>query len=219
MTADAPARLRLQSETAGITEDVEHARIPHVAREHRAIGGLIEIPAGLLPRRKRHAIRDAAFRHLDEIRDLAEGGLDAAFESLEFADRRIVLPQERLRRHDFDERVLDIRLHGFHAGSSDLGDEHVAVAIDDETGQQVGFTEDETVKRHVIEPFPERERDLQAMHQQRLARRVVRIAPEDTRADQRAWIDVGVAEKAVAARHHLHVRARLEGREMASSRH
>ena len=47
-------------------------------------------------------------------------------------------------------------------------------------------------------PEAQRERHLQAMHQQRVARREARVATEDARADERVRVDVGVAQELVA---------------------
>ncbi len=46
---------RLQAEPARVAEDVEHPGAPGVAREQRAVRGLVEVPARLLAAGERHA--------------------------------------------------------------------------------------------------------------------------------------------------------------------
>ena len=77
-------------------------------------------------------------------------------------------------------------------------DDDVAVAVEHQAGQPVGLAVHQPVERRVVQPLAQRERDLQAVHDQRLARRMRGIATEDARADQRVRIDVGVAEELVA---------------------
>ena len=62
-------------------------------------------------------------------------------------------------------------------------------------------------------PLAQRQRDLQAVHEQRLARRVPGIATEDASADQRVRVDVGVAQEPVAVADDAAERAACEARE------
>src|SRR6185437_7144457 len=95
----------------------------------------------------------------------------------------------------------------------DLSDQHIAVAVEDQSGQAVGFPENQTVAGLAMQPLPQRQRRAQAGIDQLAADGLGRVTAEDSRADERVRIDVGVAQKLAALRPDLRWISRRERRE------
>jgi hypothetical protein len=131
-------------------------------------------------------------------------------QALEVARTRVVLPHHRDRRDRLAYRCLDVGAQRFHPRGRDLAHDDIAEAIEHETRQRVGFTVHEPVERPLVQRAPQRLRDLQTVHDQRFAGRMLRVATEDARADQRVRIDVAVAEEPVAIGDDATHRAGLE---------
>jgi hypothetical protein len=112
------------------------------------------------------------------------------------------------------DHLFDGRFHfgtqAVDARGPALRDHGVAVAIEHEAGQSIGLAEHQPVIRLPVEFFAQRQRDAQAVHQQRCVEWIGRIAPDDSRRDQRARIHVCIAEELIAVGQHLHRGARLE---------
>jgi len=79
---------------------------------------------------------DAAFDDLDPLRDVAVNHLDALLEPLEQADLRVVPRQDASRRAEVDERGDHLRHQAVGALRERLHHQAVAVAVDDERGQE-----------------------------------------------------------------------------------
>ena len=112
-------------------------------------------------------------------------------------------------------RGFDFRAQPVDAGRAALRDDDVAVAIEHEARQSVGFAVHQAVKRFAIQAFAQAERDAQPMHEQRGVEWIGGVAPDDARGDQRARIDVGVPQELVAVGVHLHGGAGFELRSAA----
>jgi hypothetical protein len=110
-------------------------------------------------------------------------------------------------------RGLDVAAHGFHAGGRDLADDDVPVPIEHQARKPIRFTEHDAVVRRAVKTLAQCERDLHAMHEQRLVERPLGVPAHDARADERVRIHIRVAEELVAIRMHRGERARLEARE------
>ncbi len=185
-----------------VAEHVEHPRAPDVLEERRAVRRLVVEPAGLLPGAHRHAEAHAALLHLDVPGRIAERGLHVGRQTLELTGTGIVLPYQCGGRHDLLHRGCDLRLQRLHARRADLADDDVAVAIEHEARQPVRFAVGEAVEWAGVQPLAQGQRDLQPVHQQRLARRIARVAAENARADERVRVDVRVAQEVLAVADH-----------------
>ena len=111
---------------------------------------------------------------------------------------------------DLGQRRLDLRPQPVDPGRATLGHHHIAVAVDHQSRQAVGFTVNQAIKRFAVQPFAQCQRDSQPMHEQRGIEWIGRIAADDARGDQRARVDVCESQELVAVGMHLHGGARLE---------
>ncbi len=208
------ARLeRAQPPGAEIAENVEHARAADVFAQGQPIRGLVEEPAGFLAAAQRHLEAHAALFHDHELGRVAEHGLDVVGQPFQIAHAGVVLPHQRRRIDDLFHRRFDLRPQRLHARGGDLPDDHVAEAIQHQARQRIGLAVHQSIERLVVERVAQRLRDLQAMHDQRLVGRVMRAAPQDSRADQRVRIHIGIAQEFVAIGDDPTQRAGLEGRQ------
>jgi hypothetical protein len=135
----------------------------------------------------------SAFGQMHALGQGADCGLDIVAESLELASAAVVLPYQHLRREHLDQRFGDRGFQPFHAGGRRLRDHHRAVTVDREAGQAVALAEHQPVARLDMGAFAQRERDVQAMHDQR-AIEFVAGAVHQARADQAGRIDVAGAD-------------------------
>ena len=107
------------------------------------------------------------------------------------------------------QRRVDLLAQPLHAGRRSLGDDDVAEAVDGEAGQAVALTEHEPVVRHGADPLAQRQRDVQAVSDQRAIQRM-RTAVDETRADQAVRVHIAGAEHAGARIGDQHGLARRE---------
>ena len=133
-----------------------------------------------------------------------------ACQAFQLARTGIVFPHDGLGVNHLVHRGFDLGAQPVDARRAALRDHHIAVAIEHQARQSVGFAVHQPVKRFAIQPLAQGKRDAQPMHQQRCIEWIGGIAPDDARGDQRARIDVGVPEELVLVRVHLHRGAGLE---------
>ena len=92
---------------------------------------------------------DAAFADLDPGGDGAVQHVDALLEPFEQPDAGIVAREDPGRRRELDEQLPDVRQQPIGRLRERLQHEVVAVPIDDERRQQIGFAVHEPVRRRV----------------------------------------------------------------------
>ena len=80
---------------------------------------------------------------------------------------------------------------GFHARRGDLRAEHVAVAVEHEAGQPVAFAVAQAVERHVEQRFTQQQGAFEAFFDEGCVERLVGLAADDARGDERSRVDVG----------------------------
>ena len=129
---------KMQGETACRGETVERlAR--RIARSREIIFALVEKDAGLLP------VEKIGF-HLEPVHVHGHGRIQFARQEPDFArkfferaDRRIVAGHDGARRKLRFERRHDLRRGAIHTLVEHLDDETIAIAIDDQRGQEIRF--------------------------------------------------------------------------------
>ena len=95
-------------------------------------------------------------------------------------------------------------------GGAALRDHDFAVAVEHQSRQAVGFAVHQAIIRLAVQPFTQRQRDAQPVHQQRCIEWIGGITADDARRDERARIDVGESQELVAVGMHLHRGTGLE---------
>jgi hypothetical protein len=106
--------------------------------------------------------------HVDGLGDVAVEHLDALLEPLEQPHARIVPREDAGGVHEVHEDLRDLGHQPIDALRQRLQHEVVAVAIDDERRQPIGFPVDETIRGRVdAERAPKADRLLQPQSPQR----------------------------------------------------
>ena len=137
--------------------------------------------------------------------------VDALFEPLERSCARIVAGQNAARLQPIAERGDDRRQTSIHRLRQRLHDQVVAVIVDDQRRQQIGFAVDEAVGGRVdAERLAKRDRGVEAAADQRVRVESVGIAVgEHAQRDLRPVAVQRMAERARARSAHQHDVARL----------
>ena len=148
---------RAQAPSAEIAEHIEHALAGNVGGELVAIAALIVEPTGLLPADRVDAEFQPAFARDHRRAQLAVTDVGVARQLFHCADAGIVLPDDCARLDDLNDCGGDVVLEPLHAGRGGLADDHVAVAIQGQARQAIGFAEHEPVIRFGIQPFAQAE--------------------------------------------------------------
>ena len=141
-------RRERQRKAAVVAETIEHASM-RVASGGLPVLALVEKQPGLLAAPHVDVVLDAQFLDHHGLRNVARENLDPLLEPLEDSGARIVSRQNPARADDVVQRLNDGRRQLFHALRQRLHDEIVAVAIDDERRQQVGFAVNEPIRSRV----------------------------------------------------------------------
>ena len=137
-------RRQREGEAAVVAERVEQASVG-VERRGDTILALIEEQPRLLPAIQIDLVHDPAFAHVDGLGNGPVQHLDALFEPFEQADARIVPGEDASRMQQLGQLTGDVGQQPVDALRQRLDDQVVAVAIDDERGQAIGFAVDEPV--------------------------------------------------------------------------
>jgi hypothetical protein len=131
---------------------------------------------------------------------------------------RVVLPDEHRGREHATHGRFDHGAQQLHAERGHLADDHVAVAVEHQPRQSVGLAENPAVIWAGRKTLAQRERGLEPLRHQRPVDRMRGMPRNDARRDQRAGIDVGIAEELPAIGEHPREAARLAGRERRGGR-
>ena len=137
-----------------------------MSQHARAIVVLVEEPAGLLSTAQRHLEARAVLLDDHPFRHAAMCGFRVQRQPLQFAHARVVAQQDGGRLDDLLQRRHDVGLQALHACGGKLRHQRFAVAVHHQPRQAVGLTERQPVERLRIQPFPQRQGDVQPMHQQ-----------------------------------------------------
>ena len=148
-----------QGEAARVAEAVQRAKPAAVAAaevfgqllRRQAALALVDVKARLVPDADVNAVAHAVLHHLDRLgRLFAAEVLRADLQPLAAAGRRIRAVEDAARAGDLHQKVGDQFAVGFRPRRLELGDEEVPVLVDDETGEAVGFAEDEAKRRRAF---------------------------------------------------------------------
>jgi hypothetical protein len=132
---------------------------------------------GLLARPERNAERDAALLHFDDSGIAPNAGSTYEGQAFELAHAGVVLPQHRRGRDRLAHGRFGIGTHRLHTGRRDLPDDDVAEPVEHQPGQRIGLAVRQAIERPFVQRPPQRLRDLQPVHDERLARRMFGVAP------------------------------------------
>ena len=135
---------KMEGKAAGRSEAVE--RIAScVPRRGEIVLPLIEIDAGLLPLHKIGVPAKPVHRYLDSRRNVTRYNLRLDRQLFSSANRDVVSGDDAFRREQFLQARDDFRLRSIHALVEGLHRQVIAVAVDDQGGQQIAFRVDDPV--------------------------------------------------------------------------
>ncbi len=138
---------------------------------------------------------------------------DDLCQTFELARRGVVLPDQGHGADHLGDGRLHLATQAVDARGSALRDHDVAVAVEHQSRQAVGFAVHEAIERLAVQALTQRQRHTQPVHQQRCIEWIGGIAADDARRDERARIDVGESQELVAVGMHLHRGTGFELRE------
>ncbi|MNN26030.1 hypothetical protein D3C81_1395250 [compost metagenome] len=145
---------------------------------------MIVEPAGFLAFAHRGLELDAVLFQRDPVGHFAVDGFDIALQAFRVTRGGIVLEQDAARLEHLDQGCDHVVLVLFHGGRSQLHHEDVEEAVDDQARQQVGITVDQAVAWLVEQALTQRQRDVEAMYQQRFVQRQLDVTRQQAGADQ-----------------------------------
>ena len=193
-----PARERGEREASRVAERVQHAPIPRVAADERAVVALVEIEARLLPMRDIDAVGDAGFDDVDDAVAPASHGPRARHEPFECPHLGVRALEDAACAGGRRERIDDRVAPAFRAGRRQLNDDGVCVAVGDDARKPVRLAVDEParVMACIDERRAGRHRAFDACGEKRRIDRGGRIERPDAGADPRGRRIRAAAEKA-----------------------
>ena len=203
-------RRRADREAPGVAVEVEHAAAGRETRDEGAVLALVEVPAGLLALDRIGEEAQRALAQLDGAVERAAGDLDAPVEPFERAHRAVGPEHDRARGEDRAERIEQYRHQRVHARSVELADEDVAETVDRETRQRVGLGVDQPVERRIVQPVAERRGGLDAAGEKAAVDRLIRVAGQHARGDQRMRVERRAAECLAAGVDHANDASRRQ---------
>ncbi|RMS58861.1 hypothetical protein ALP63_04830 [Pseudomonas syringae pv. aceris] len=174
----------LNAPAADVAVQVQHTLAFDIRGDARAVHAVVIEPAGFLPGHDRCFELHAVLFQRNPFRHQTENGFDVTIQAFRIASRRIVLEQNAAWLDDLNQRRNDVFLVVFHRGRGQLNDQNVTKTIDYQTRQQVGVAVGQTVERLVEQAFTQRQRNVEAMDEQRLVERQLDVAGQQACADQ-----------------------------------
>ena len=141
-----PCTKRVETETPGVAEEVQHTLPAAIAGHGPAVLALIAVEPCLLPGGESHLVGDVI---LDDghglVRDPADDLDVLAVESFLRGDRAVGPGDEPLGAREFHQ-VPEQHLATAHQGEArEVSDQPAVIAVDDQAGEAVAFAEDEPV--------------------------------------------------------------------------
>jgi hypothetical protein len=160
-------RRQRQREAAVVTERVQQSA-RRVLRRGDAVLALIEEESRLLATMRIDEIGNRSFAHLDDVWHRAVEDFDPLFEPFQQPYAWIVPRKYPERPNELNQQLREFGKQSIDALRKRLHDQIVAIAIDDEGGQQICFAMNEAIRGRVdVQRFAKAQRLLEPRAPQR----------------------------------------------------